>query len=232
MFKALTPIIGIIVAVGLFFTYVRPTFEEVRGIQDDTAEYAQAIDKASELQRRIDELKAQQSSISLANLERLEALLPDRVDEVSTLIDLSTLAEKHHLVFGDINIGGEGKNTSGTKGKTGTQTTPSGQPVSASAPVPAASGAPAAGPASMGPEGMPADGGQFVPAEPLSSQYSTLEIGFSVTGTYDDFRAFLADVERSLVLMEVTKISFSSSEGDAIPFSVTVRLYSLNPPTP
>lgn len=64
----------------------------------------------------------------------------------------------------------------------------------------------------------------------FADQYSTLEIGFSVEGTYDDFRAFLEDLERSLVLMEVTSVAFGSSEGDSIPFSVTIRLHSLNPP--
>ena len=228
MFKPLTPIIGIIVAVGLFFTYVRPTFEEVRDIQDETTEYAQAVDKASELQRRIDELKAQQSSISLSSLERLEALLPDRIDEVSTLIDLSMLAKNHRLTFGDINIGGEDKSSQKkTTKNTGTQTTMSGGSASAPASV---------GPSAAAMPGVPTTGSVFMgtadmPVESLESQYSTLTIGFSVTGTYDDFRAFLADVERSLVLMEVTDISFSASEGDTIPFSVTVRLYSLNSPT-
>lgn len=225
MFKALTPIIGIIVAVGLFFTYVKPTFEEVKKIQDETAEYAKAVEKASELQRRIAELKAQQNSISIANLERLEALLPDRVDEVSVLIDLFALATAHRLTLGDIKVGDS--DSSGASGKTAGQRAPTAGPVAvAPAPMPTALATPMGGPGAVA--GMPL---QMDPGIAPDSQYATLDIGFSVTGTYDDFRSFLADLERSLVLMEVTTIDFEESEGDATEFSVTVRLYSLTPPT-
>jgi Tfp pilus assembly protein PilO len=64
----------------------------------------------------------------------------------------------------------------------------------------------------------------------LQGQYATLDITFSVSGTYSDFKMFLADIERSLVLMEVTKITFTKSEGDTMRFVMGVRLYSLNPP--
>ncbi len=215
MFKALTPLIGIIIAIGLFVTYVRPTFADIRGVQDETAQYEQAIEKASELQSRINELKQKQSSISLAHLERLEALLPNRIDEVSVLIDLDMLARNHGLVFGDIAVGDQLKNE-GTSSKTPDPTDPS-----SSVAVPGTPTAP--GDSTV----MPG----IAPESSLSSQYTTLEVTFSVTGSYDDFRAFLKDIEYSLVLMEVVEIKFAESEGDAVPFSMTVRLYSLNAPS-
>lgn len=201
MFKALTPIIGIIVAVGLFFTYVRPTFEDIKGIQDETAQYAQAIEKASELQQRINELKQRQNSIPLADLERLEAMLPDRVEEVTVLLDIDALATTHRLVLGDIKVGEEAKVAS-------------------------------AGQHSPDGSGQPTDETGLLedPDAALRSQYTTLDMSFSVSGAYDDFRAFLAEIERSLVLMEITKIAFGASEGDAVPFTVAIRLYSLNAP--
>lgn len=218
MFKALTPIIGIVIAVGLFFTYVRPSFEDVKGIQDETAEYAQAVEKASELQQRISELKQRQSSISLANLERLEALLPDRVDEVAILLDVDALATLHHLTFGDIKV----------EEKESAETEPPDAPselVTADMPSPEENLFGDETALGTDPNGV------------LRSQYSTLDISFSVAGAYSDFRLFLQDIERSLVLMEVTRIVFITSEGNdaaennAPSFTVRVRLYSLNPPT-
>lgn len=201
MFKALTPLIGIVVAVGLFFTYVRPTFEDIKGIQDETAQYAQAIEKASELRQRINELKQRQSSIPLADLERLEAMLPDRVEEVMVLLDLDVLATMHRLVLGDIKVGAEAN------------TAPAGQ---------------------NPPEDFEQSADETAlledPDAALRRQYTTLDMSFSVSGAYNDFRAFLEELERSLVLMEITKITFEKSEGDAVPFTVAIRLYSLNPP--
>ena len=199
MFKALTPIIGIVIAIGLFFSYIRPTFQDVKSIQNETAEYVQALEKASELQQRINTLKQKQSSISLPNLERLEALLPNRIDEVAVLRDLDTLATAHHLTLGDIKVGD--KSADKTDGQnTQKQQTPANAPE-----------------LSSGARG---------------SQYTTLDISFSVSGIYNDFRFFLQEIESSLVLMEVTKIAFTHSEGDTIPFTLNARLYSLNLPAP
>jgi len=212
MSKTLTPIVGIIVAVGLFFSYIRPTFEDIKGVQDEAARYTQAVEKASELQQRINELKQRQSSISLADLERLEALLPGRVDEVAVLIDLDAIASSHNLTLGDVEVGDRESD------ETQEQNAQS-QPGTVAVP-----GQMAGSPDDEVFSGMES-------AEAITSQYATLDISFSVVGTYNDFRMFLRDIERSLVLMEVTKITFTESEGDAVPFAVTVRLYSLNPPT-
>ncbi len=199
MFKALTPIIGIIIAVGLFFTYIQPTFTEVKAIQDETAQYAEAITKATELQGRINKLKQEQQSISPANLERLEAMLPNRVDEVAVLGDMDALAASHHLVLADIKVGTQKKDE-------GAQ-----QPGSA--------------------PGVPANGDTPTAEVPIQGQYITLDIDFSVKGSYDDFRAFLQDVERSLVFMEIHKISFtqssSNSESNSGSFTMSIRLFSL-----
>lgn len=215
MFKILIPIIGILVAVGLFFTYVRPTFHVIRDIQDETVQYAQAIEKASELKARISELKQQQSNISLGNLERLEALLPNRVDEVAVLKDLDTLATTHHLKLGDIKVGDmEGsQSTRASKENAPKQSLPVAAPVSPTTEL--------------------SDVQEFSdtqPTETIKNQYTALDMSFSVTGTYADFRLFLENIERSLVLMEVTKIAITSGEGDTIPFMVSLRLYSLNAP--
>lgn len=104
MFRTLTPIIAIIVGLGLLFTYVRPTFEDIRSIQDETEDYAHAIDRADALRQRINELVAKQNSFSTLDLERLEAFLPDTVDEVSLMLDLDALADRHGLIFGNIQV--------------------------------------------------------------------------------------------------------------------------------
>jgi cell fate (sporulation/competence/biofilm development) regulator YlbF (YheA/YmcA/DUF963 family) len=53
------------------------------------------------------------------------------------------------------------------------------------------------------------------------------DISFEVIGTYAQFKAFLAAIERSLTLFEVTNISATVGEGTFIQFGVTVRTYAL-----
>ena len=55
------------------------------------------------------------------------------------------------------------------------------------------------------------------------------EITFSLIGTYEQFKAFLADIEQSLVLMEVTNIGFASGESDLQQYEVSVQLFALPP---
>jgi Tfp pilus assembly protein PilO len=52
-------------------------------------------------------------------------------------------------------------------------------------------------------------------------------ITFSLIGTYEQFKSFVADLERSLVLMEITKIGFEAGEGDLQQFEVTISAFAL-----
>lgn len=55
----------------------------------------------------------------------------------------------------------------------------------------------------------------------------TLDIAFSVVGDYASFKAFLEDLEESLLLMDVMEIAFQTAQGELITYAVTVRLYGL-----
>lgn len=54
------------------------------------------------------------------------------------------------------------------------------------------------------------------------------EIGFSLTASYDDFLAFLQDVEHSLRVVDVAKISFKPATGDRYDFALTIKTYWLH----
>jgi len=204
MFRALIPIVGILIAVGLFFTYVQPTYREVQAVRAETAQYAEAITHALELQRRVSELKTRQNSISLADLERLEALLPDEIDEVAFLVDLNALVGKHTLGLGDILVV-DSEDVESTNAPRSRRGSTEEEEVL-----------------------QPAEGGVDTAAR---GKYRTLDVHFAVVGTYQDFRTFLSDLERSLVLMDVTDISFGQDDAAETTYSVSVRLYSLNAPT-
>jgi Tfp pilus assembly protein PilO len=70
--------------------------------------------------------------------------------------------------------------------------------------------------------------------EPLAQRVSYPDIqntalSFSLIGTYEQFKSFLADVEQSLVLMEVSEIKFSSGEGNLQQFEMVVTVFALPP---
>lgn len=69
-----------------------------------------------------------------------------------------------------------------------------------------------------------AAGGTIGPSEPL---YAMVGLKFSLRGSYDNFRSFLRDSEKSLRLMDVTTLAFAAKEERAYDYDVTVSTYRL-----
>lgn len=63
-----------------------------------------------------------------------------------------------------------------------------------------------------------------------ASNHSTLvtnDISFEVIGTYEQFKSFLSEIESSLTLMEVIKISLKAQNGTFQKYAITVQTYAL-----
>lgn len=63
--------------------------------------------------------------------------------------------------------------------------------------------------------------------EQADSELGSMDLSFAVSTTYDNFKMFLEDLERSLRLIEVTNISFSSSSEDLYEYRVTIKTFWL-----
>jgi hypothetical protein len=64
---------------------------------------------------------------------------------------------------------------------------------------------------------------------PSGEDYGRLSLTFSVTASYDRFRAFLTDLERSLRMIDVTALTFSVPDdgSDRMTYGVTLTTYWL-----
>lgn len=60
-------------------------------------------------------------------------------------------------------------------------------------------------------------------------EYQSIIVSFSVSGTYDEFRALIEDLEQSLRLVDVVNISFSSTGTGIYDYSVGIQTYWLKP---
>ena len=61
----------------------------------------------------------------------------------------------------------------------------------------------------------------------LENGLLALDVTFSVIGNYTQFKSFLQDIEKSLVLMDVSELAFQTSTGELTNYNVTVRLYGM-----
>lgn len=62
---------------------------------------------------------------------------------------------------------------------------------------------------------------------PTTEVYDQVDISFTVEATYEDFKAFIVALEKSLRLVEITEISFTRTEGDLYTFDVTLTTFWL-----
>ena len=186
MFRALTPIFALIIAIGLGMTYIKTEFERIGAVQNQEKEYVDAIERASELKQVLAEKVAERNSYNAIDLERLNVMLPEEVKEVSVVLDLDAIARTSRMSLSNIQV---------SKGAGSTQQAAEGQ--------------------------SPAPGSE--------SSIASRDISFTVLGTYNDFRTFVASLEKSLVFFDIVNLSFKETTGDLTAFDVTLRTYAYNP---
>jgi Tfp pilus assembly protein PilO len=64
---------------------------------------------------------------------------------------------------------------------------------------------------------------------PSSEPVGSVSLGFSVTASYEEFLAFLQDLEHSLRILDIEKLSFTSGETlNKYSFDFTIRTYWLH----
>ncbi len=107
MFKALTPFLSIITAIVVGFFFVKPMYEDIKSIQAETTQYRDAVAKASESNRKLQELLQKKNSFSAGELERVDLIAPDVISQVRVLVDLENLAKKHNMLFGNVVLAGD-----------------------------------------------------------------------------------------------------------------------------
>lgn len=195
MSRHITPIILIVLSIGIFFTFTKGrlnAMKEVRAVND---QYQTAIKNATQLVKVRDEVLKSYNSISEDDRARLDKMLPNNVDNVRLIIDVNNIASRHGFALKNVRT--SAVSTDGSKSSSG------------SAGVGA--GAPSVQVTSSG----------------SVNQYNTVTLSFSVTATYDKFLDFLRDLESSLRIIDISKITLSSSDTGLYEYGVEIKTYWL-----
>ncbi len=179
--RALLPLLFIVIAAGIFFGFIDPTYQRVKELRAEEANFDQALTRSKELQQVRDQLLSRYNTFPQSDLERLEKLIPDNVDNVRLILDFDALASAYGMRIRDVEL--ETNESRAARGQVGSD----------------------------------------------ENRYDSLILSFSVTGTYDTFRAFLGDLEESLRLVDVTSISFTATQTGVYDYSVAVKTYWLKP---
>lgn len=99
------PAIAIILSVGIFFAYVKPTWSgPIVETKDAIAKDEQALTAAEEYKKKQNELASARNAIEQENLNKLSVFLPDSVDNVSLILDINALAARSGLSLANIDV--------------------------------------------------------------------------------------------------------------------------------
>lgn len=105
MTSRILPIVILIVALGLFFGYVHPTYTgSIATLRSEIAGFDAALAAAQEYGKKEAELVAQRNALPPEDLARLEAFLPNGVDNVQLILDLNSLAARSGIELSDFDI--------------------------------------------------------------------------------------------------------------------------------
>lgn len=178
MIRSALPIILILASVGLFYTFIDPTYQDTKVLLEQEAKFDEALDKSRELLSIRDTLLAKRNAFTEFDLERLNKLLPDHVDNVRLAFDLDGIASKYNMRVKNIQISEQAGRQGGGVG-------------------------------------------------PDSNPFDSVALSFSVAASYEDLLSFLRDLEKSLRIVDVSVLSFSSPSGDLYEYQVDLTTYWL-----
>jgi hypothetical protein len=104
MAQTITQILLLIISGIAVFTVVVPTMTTIGETQAETEEYSRAIESAFAANERLNALIRETESLSQQERYRLNRLIPETIDPVSTAHDLEVLIEKNNLILVSILI--------------------------------------------------------------------------------------------------------------------------------
>ena len=207
IFSRIIPLLLVIGAVGLFIGYTQPTYGgSIASLKEEIRSFDTALLAAEQFKQKEVQLTQQRAALSQEQLARLEAFLPDSVDNVQLIVDLNSLAARSGVQLSQFDIA-----ESGGASDSASSATTAGMPQ-------------AAGP---GTDAAPLTQGNTALALRSSEPTESLELSVSATGSYAAFRTFLAGVEQSLRPLDVIELSVQDSDTGVYTYDITFRLYWL-----
>ncbi len=88
-----TNILLVAVSIGIFITYLQPTFAVIETDQDSIAKYEEELTKVQSVNARLNQLASVADQLSIDDRDRLYTYLPNEIDSVAVQRDLFLMAE-------------------------------------------------------------------------------------------------------------------------------------------
>jgi hypothetical protein len=104
MNSRLVSLFVLVIAIGLFFSYVKPTWAEIQTLQTELKSDDTAMQAIKDFNAKKAELESKRSALDPEQLKKLEAMLPSSIDNVKDIIAIDALVKKSGLRLSNIDV--------------------------------------------------------------------------------------------------------------------------------
>lgn len=111
MNRSITAIVLVVIAIGLYFTVTKTVLSDASKVNESNKEYEKALQNVNILLQKSDELNDKYKRLSEEQRERLEKMVPQKVDNIRLIIDLNDIAYKFGFVLKGIQANTASANT-------------------------------------------------------------------------------------------------------------------------
>lgn len=105
----LIQLLMLILALSVFFSYVKPTFLNIGKIQDEIAAYIVELGKVSAVNQQLRDLNDQVLALPASDMSKLNTYMPDEVDEVKIVSDIFAMADEARVYAKTVKYNGLSK---------------------------------------------------------------------------------------------------------------------------
>ncbi len=102
MNKGVAPILLLILAVGVYFTFTKSKVDEIKSIKTVNAGYEEALENVEKLIKVRDGVLKTYNSIDEVDRRRLDKIIPNNIDNVRLIIDIKGIGEQHGLTLRNV----------------------------------------------------------------------------------------------------------------------------------
>ncbi|MBI2673951.1 MAG: hypothetical protein HYX23_01570 [Candidatus Zambryskibacteria bacterium] len=175
-----TAIILLLLSIGLFYTFTNGQYQEVQRLYALSSEYKGILQNIAAIVELRDRLRITYAALPVAEIERVNKVLPDHIDTVRLALDLDSMASRYGISIDSIKV-----------------------------------------------EVGAAEGADLAVLPEYAEVYDKATVSLSFVSSYANFRRLLADVEKSLRIMDIKSVSFKSNESGLYEYEMSVETYWL-----
>ncbi len=100
--RFIIPTILLIISVASFVMFSNPSYQRIKQLRAQSAEYESALTNSRKLQEERDTLGQRYNAIPQTSLDRLNKMIPDTADNIRLIIDIQRMAQTYGLTLSSI----------------------------------------------------------------------------------------------------------------------------------